>query len=75
MGMTVVIRHQDGYTTRYSSLAETVAVNPGDIVVAGQVIGTVGNTALMESAIGEHIHFSVTCNGEVVNPADFLKQE
>ena len=75
MGMTVVIRHQDGYTTRYSSLAETVAVNPGDIVVAGQVIGTVGNTALMESAIGDHIHFSVTCDGEAVNPADFLKQE
>ena len=74
MGMTVVIRHSDGYATKYASLAETVAVKPGDAVTAGQVIGTVGTTALMESAIGEHVHFSVTCDGEVVDPNEFLNQ-
>ena len=72
MGMTVVIRHQNGYTTRYASLAETVSVQPGEQVTAGQTIGTVGNTALLESAIGDHLHFSVTCDGQPVNPADFL---
>ena len=75
MGHTVVIRHENGYATKYSSLAETIAVKPGDTVTAGQTIGTVGNTALMESAIGDHIHFAVTCDGKAVNPADFLKQE
>ena len=75
MGMTVVIRHENGYATKYSSLAEQVSVKPGDTVTAGQTIGTVGNTALMESAIGDHIHFAVTCDGKAVNPADFLKQE
>ncbi len=75
MGMTVVIRHTDGYTTKYASLAETVLVSPGDSVHAGQTIGTVGNTALMESAIGDHVHFSVTCDGELVDPSDFLNQE
>ena len=75
MGHTVVIRHANGYTTKYSSLAETIAVKPGDTVTAGQTIGTVGNTALMESAIGDHIHFAVTCDGEAINPADFLNQE
>ena len=75
MGHTVVIRHENGYATKYSSLAETIAVKPGDTVTAGQAIGTVGNTALMESAIGDHIHFAVTCDGKAVNPADFLKQE
>ena len=75
MGMTVVLRHSEGYTTRYASLSENVPVKPGDIVTAGQTIGTVGNTALMESAIGDHLHFSVTCDGESVNPADFLTQE
>ena len=75
MGMTVVIRHADGYTTRYASLSQEVAVEPGDMVTAGQTIGTVGNTALMESAIGDHLHFGVTCNGEPVNPAEFLKTE
>ncbi len=74
MGMTVVIRHENGYTTKYASLAETVSVKPGDQVTVGQPIGEVGNTALLESAIGDHIHFSVALDGEPVNPADFLKQ-
>lgn len=75
MGTTVVIRHDDGYVTRYSSLDEKVAVSAGDSVKAGQKIGAVGNTALLESAIGDHIHFSVTCNDTPVNPAEFLNQE
>ena len=75
MGMTVVIRHVNGYTTRYASLAENVAVMPGDQVIAGQAIGTVGNTALLESAIGDHLHFGVTCNGAPVDPVEFLKMK
>ena len=75
MGMTVVLRHEGGYTTRYASLDKEVPVKAGDQVTMGQKIGVVGNTALMESAIGEHIHFSVTCNGETINPNDFLAQE
>ena len=72
MGMTVVIRHEDGYVTVYSSLAEDLAVEVGDTVTMGQTIGAVGNTALMESAIGDHLHFSVTCNDEPMDPADFF---
>lgn len=72
MGTTVVIRHSGGYITKYSSLAKEVSVAPGDTVTLGQTVGFVGNTALLESAIGDHVHFSVTCNDEVVNPADFL---
>ena len=75
MGMTVVIRHNEGYTTEYSSLAEAVCVQPGDTVQAGEVIGAVGNTALLESAIGDHVHFSVSCNDVTVDPAQFLNQE
>ena len=73
MGMTVVIRHEDGYVTTYASLASEVAVKPGDTVELGQKLGTVGDTALLECAIGEHVHFSVTCNDEPVDPAEFLK--
>ena len=72
MGMTVVIVHAGGYSTRYSSLAETVAVNPGDQVTAGQTIGYVGTTALLESAMGDHLHFAVSCNEQSVDPAEFL---
>ena len=75
MGMTVVIRHEGGYTTRYASLAETVSVKPGDTVTAGQTIGAVGNTALMESALGDHLHFSVTCDSKPMDPAKFLEMK
>ncbi len=75
MGMTVVISHDGGYSTKYASLAENVSVAPGDTVTAGQVIGYVGDTALLESAVGDHVHFSVSCSGELVDPQQFLEQE
>ncbi len=75
MGTTVVITHADGYTTCYASLSPEVSVKPGDEVLMGQTIGCVGQSALLESAIGDHVHFSVTCNGESVDPADFLGLE
>ena len=75
MGTVVVIRHEEGYTTQYASLAKEVMVSPGDEVELGQSIGFVGQTALMEAAIGDHVHFSVTCDGENVDPAQFLAME
>ena len=72
LGHTVVIRHEDGYVTCYASLGEDVAVAPGDQVTLGQKIGTVGNSALLETALGDHVHFSVTCNDQPVDPQEFL---
>ncbi len=73
MGTTVVIKHTDGYITKYSSLAKEVSVAPGNAVKLGQAIGTVGNTALLESAVGDHVHFAVTCNDVPMDPMAFLK--
>ena len=72
MGYTVVIRHDGGYLTRYASLSRDIPVKSGDTVSAGQVIGYVGDTALVETTLGSHIHFSVTHQDEPMNPADFL---
>ena len=72
MGHTVVIRHADGYTTKYSSLAENVAVKAGDQVTMGQVIGYAADSAIVESTLGSHVHFSVTCYDEPMDPAEFL---
>ena len=72
MGMTVVIRHTGGYTTCYSSLAPELKVSAGDSVKLGQAIGCVGSTALTESAMGDHVHVSVTYRDEAMDPADFL---
>ena len=72
MGMTVVIRHEGGYTTRYSSLSADVAVSAGQDVALGQTIGTVGTTALMENALGDHVHFTVLKDDRPVDPMEFL---
>ncbi len=72
MGTTVVIRHLGGYTTTYASLSQELAVKVGDTVTLGQAIGTVGETALTESALGPHVHFSVTFQDEPMDPAEFL---
>ena len=73
LGHTVVIRHNGGYTTRYSSLAQTVLVKAGDTVTLGQPIGYVGTTALVETAIGSHLHFSVSYQNMPMDPQDFFK--
>ena len=73
MGTTVVIRHEDGYVTTYSSLAEDVLITVGQEVELGQPIGYVGTSALVETALGDHVHFSVTCGGQSVDPEDFFE--
>ena len=70
-GMTVVIAHGD-YTAHYCNLAPNPTVSAGDPVSAGTVIGTVGSTALLESASASHLHFEVFRNGQPVDPAGFL---
>ena len=72
MGTTVVIRHENGYVTTYASLAQQVTVKAGDSVKLGDTIGYVGSSALLECAIGDHVHFSVTRNGETMDPEAFL---
>jgi murein DD-endopeptidase MepM/ murein hydrolase activator NlpD len=44
-------------------------------VKAGQKIGCADTTALLESAIGCHVHFGVTRDNVPVDPAEFLSQE
>ena len=72
MGTTVVIRHEGGYTTVYSSLSEELAVKAGDTVKLGQTIGTVGSTALLENALSPHVHFSVSYRDSEMDPLEFL---
>lgn len=73
MGTTVVIEHEGGYATTYSNLQAKPTVEPGDLVTAGQIIGAVGTTASAEAAQSPHLHFSVSRDGEAVDPGEFLK--
>ena len=72
MGNTVVIDHPNGFRTIYSSLAEDIIVHQTDAVQKEQIIGFVGRSSLVESAIGYHVHFSIQQNEQSVDPNAFL---
>lgn len=73
LGRCVTIDHKNGFKTMYANLNETTAVKAGDEVAEGDVIGTVGNTALGDSTDEPHLHFEIVLNGENVNPAEYLE--
>lgn len=74
MGTTVAIDHGDGLTAVYANLAQRPAVESGDTVDTGTVIGTVGSTAIAESGLASHLHLEVSLNGALVDPREFLPE-
>lgn len=74
MGYTVIIKHNGGYDTRYSSLGEDIKVKEGQTVKQGDIIGIVSQSASFEIAEGPHVHFEVIKDGKNVNPHDYIKQ-
>ena len=67
-GYYVTIDHGDGFQSKYLHMTHYI-VGVGDYVTAGQVIGYVGDTGVSK---GAHLHFTITYNGEYVNPADYI---
>ena len=72
LGTVVVVSHSGDLATLYANLAETPAVAVGDTVSAGQTLGQVGGTALLETADPSHLHFEVFENGSAVDPLEYL---
>ena len=54
------------------TVKENLCVAPGDSVVLGDTIGYVSDTAIVETNLGDHLHFSVTCQGKPMDPVEFL---
>lgn len=73
-GVTVVLDHHNGYVTRYCGLSDGLSVQQGDMLVSGDLIGTVGDTADIESALAPHLHIEMLHNGSYIDPMAELKK-
>lgn len=67
-GVTVNLDHHNGYVTRYCGLSDGLSVQEGDMLVSGDLIGTVGDTADIESALSPHLHIEILHNGNYIDP-------
>lgn len=67
-GHYVRIAHQGTLSSLYAHLDE-VSVKPGQKVVAGEVIGTVGMTGW---TTGPHLHLEVSVADKTVNPMNYI---
>ncbi|MCA3627902.1 MAG: peptidoglycan DD-metalloendopeptidase family protein [Methylobacterium sp.] len=68
-GRMVEIDHGNGLSTRYAHLS-SIQVGEGDVIRAGQVIGTVGSTG---RSTGPHLHYEVRIDDDATDPMRFLR--
>lgn len=68
-GSMVLIKHDGGYITAYAHLDE-IRVAEGDVLGAGQVLGTVGQTGRVDNP---QLHFEVRQARQPINPHDIIK--
>ena len=69
-GNVVEISHGNGLVTRYAHMSR-FAAKVGQQVVAGEVIGAIGNSG---RSTGPHLHFEVRNNDRPMNPRLFLER-
>ena len=72
-GLTVVIEHQNGFESIYSSLLTAEFITVGEEIKQGSTIATVGNTATFEIADTTHLHFEMKKDGQNVDPNIYMK--
>lgn len=74
MGTCVAITHNGECVTVYKNLAKELAdgLAEGTPVRQGQLLGRVGDTAMMEIAEEPHLHMEMTVKGLQVDPLDYF---
>ena len=77
MGRCIAIKHGGDAYTIYKNLTaehpESVVI--GATVKAGDVIGTVGESAMVELAADPHLHVEMTVGGIQVDPTDYFDED
>ena len=68
-GYVIILEHKQGYLSVYKH-NESLNNVQGDIVKAGEIIATVGNTG--EYSTGYHLHFELWNDGYPLDPKNFI---
>ncbi len=69
-GGEITIVHANGYTTKYSSVAD-ILVKEGDVVAQGEQIATTIQNESNPNA-GIHLHFQILKDGGLIDPKSLL---
>jgi septal ring factor EnvC (AmiA/AmiB activator) len=69
-GQLVIINHGSGYHTLYGNLSQIFS-NVGDIIKAGQVIGKIGTSGILNAP---GLYFEVRYKGKPLDPAQWLRR-
>lgn len=69
-GMTVTVKHDYGLVTVYKNLNTMLppGIVAGRAIKAGNVLGYVGSTAIVEGSEKTHLHFEMLVNGSYIDP-------
>lgn len=69
-GNTIVLAHDEGYETRYTSVSDIV-VQEGDQVLQGEPLATTIENEWNPTA-GIHLYFEIMKDGQLINPRSLL---
>ena len=74
MGYCVTIEHKDGVVSHYKNLGEALPEGTveGREVKSGEVIGYVGESAMVEFSDEAHLHFELEISGNATDPLEYL---
>ena len=76
MGWCLALEHTGDAVSVYKNLASELAegIETGAKITAGQLLGHVGDTAMIEIAEEPHLHLELTVGGLQVDPMDYFSE-
>lgn len=77
MGNCIAIKHSGNCYTIYKNLGDTLpeGIAEGVSVKSGQLIGSVGESAMLEIAEEPHLHFEMTVADLAVDPLEYFDEK
>lgn len=73
-GVVITIDHGNGYETMYMGLNVNVSVKKDQKVEIGTLLGSVGQTAQIESSEEPHLHFAMKKDGKWIDPMSVVQK-